>query len=438
MQALFQGISFTWNWLTGQSKLLFFQEEDRLESSKLRSRVVSEDDENSLLKLSLSEEALKENFDYSFKTWMMLGVFLRENHQWEQAERVFKKAMQMVEESAKRMENSENAFSSSSLTSPNVSLLLLEMARNLEKLGKIEQAIEKLEKVIQLNVSKQDKVDALAELAWIYLSDEKFEKARLFISQIEELGNEDKRTRQLISHLLGNYHLSMGEPDLALQHYEKTVELDSTCVDALAVLGDIYFHHKKEKSKARTLWERAFTIDPLNNSISHYKLSNIIMKEDKNYERAKSILDAALKVDAKDANSNYLMAFCLDEMQCEAKDVVMFHYSEAMRLECQKKNLFVRFSDYLVRLGKYEWAIGILNTGMKLKPKETITFLSLREKIYETTKNYQNALDDCELLLKLISQTAISGSSSVYNTTHATQMSRDEVQERVATLKQRL
>ncbi|EFC36231.1 predicted protein [Naegleria gruberi] len=413
MDGVFNTARMMWNLFSGK------QAENSEETTK------KEEQEQDSIKISIKQDEM-----YSIRAWISMACFMREAHKYGEAEKTFDKAMEMMIKGSGF--NYKDCITMSSLN--------LEMGRNYVHLGKVEHATQCFNKVCELEVSLMDKGEAMAELAWLELdegSDASLGRAKAIIEKLQQM-TQCRRIEQLWNHLLGNYYLLKQDNNSALKHYEKAVELDTACVDSLAVLGDIYFHQMQDKTKAHLMWSRAFDIDPYNNNLSHYKLAKHIIKHEHNLEKTRKVLDIGLKLDPEDVNSHYLMAVCLEELEAEKtpgvqKELVIFHYAEAVRLGCEKKELYRRFSEYLVELKNYNWALGVLNSGLKNAKEHTVYILYLRQQFYEITmQNYRAALEDCEHILRLISQANIT--QQAYDGI----VSKDIIKDKIVELKEKV
>ena len=351
-----------------------------------------------------------EHSSFSVQAWLGLGIFLRETHKYEEANDALKKAVEMCGNSVK---------------SATYSSVMLEYGRNCEKMGDREKAIECYNKVKELEFYP-DRIDAIAETAWAHLGVDDCEKAKIVISELENT-DSSTRTKQMWCHLTGNYHLLMGDNNKALQYYKQAVEMDGTCVDALAVLGELY-NNQKDYKKAKEHWNRAFEIDPYNTSLSHYKLAKMIFTEDKDYYKCKTILETALQIDGEDANSHFLLGASLDALDVDPEKA-LYYCTEAVRLGCCKKDLFLRVSSMLEKTKNYEGAIGALNTGMKRSEKNIAVFLNERAGINERRGEKELALIDYETLSRFLIQSDLSGKSTGLS------VNRNEIQKKIAQLK---
>jgi len=132
-----------------------------------------------------------------------------------------------------------------------------------------------------------DKIETLKNL----ILERKPEEARAFIKS-NRLNDNPSQELQII---LGKLIELENDTDKAIEHYNKMLEKDPSCIQAMIELSGIFIR-KEKHDKAEKLLRNAVTILPV--AHSYALLGAVLLKQDR-LKEAKEALDNASKLDEK-------------------------------------------------------------------------------------------------------------------------------------------
>ncbi|MDP8262942.1 MAG: tetratricopeptide repeat protein [Candidatus Ancaeobacter aquaticus] len=190
----------------------------------------------------------------------------------------------------------------------------------LNQKGRVDDAIEQLEKSIELT---PDNPDAYYNLALIY--------DKVKNNSAKALTNYKKAIKYNKDYLdsysrMGDIYARTGKIDKAMKQYEKTIELDTNYAKGYSNIG-ILFNSKGEYRKALDNIQKAIKIDP-NDPIFYNNLANVYL-ENNNYTKARETIARAVELDPDSAISHCTYGEILESLK--EYDLAIYHFEQATK-----------------------------------------------------------------------------------------------------------
>lgn len=248
--------------------------------------------------------------------------------------------------------------------------------------GMHREAIESFYHVLEM---KPDYNFTMIDLVTSLNALNQYEKAK------EEIRKFLKRFPQdyILYEMLGNVYFYQQDYENALKPYEKSIEIEKNNATALRQVGHIYLI-KKEYNKARSFLGQALKINPQLKEI--YYLLALIEEENGALANAVDYYKKELENNPRDYKASYNLAEDLRKMG--SPDQAIGYYRKTIQNQPLFKMPYFMIANYY--LGKKEnltEAIELCKKGIAIKPEDRYTLFG-----YFVLTNIYNLLNDTENL----------------------------------------
>ena len=263
-----------------------------------------------------------------------------------------------------------------------------------EKLNNETSAIEWYEKALE---SDPDNVAAAEPLVGYYVRKERFEDAEPLLDMLIRLGTKRPgQEMQEFQRQLGLVSDKIGNLDKALKAYQSAYELNTSDLDTLLKLADVYY--RKE------IWDKAFKYYQMvlvhhrdkqkkNQTVEIFYRLGYIKAKQKERRKALNMFDKALEIDNKHKNSLYQVI----ELHADAKNFEqVIHFKKELLNavdDDERFTLLVEIGDiWYEKLKNPQKAISSYNDALELKPDDRPVLHKVLP-LYQSTKQWQRVVD---------------------------------------------
>jgi tetratricopeptide (TPR) repeat protein len=223
--------------------------------------------------------------------------------------------------------------------------------------GDIERAISDYKKVIALD----DKSSAVyRELTLLYWQSGSHEEAMKAASRYAELNNDSVYTQLF----LGSFYIMANETELAKSAWEKALKMDP--VNESAILYLAAYHGVSEPEKAIEYWKKYITLQP--ESAEGYYQMGLVQEKLNNYALARGSFNKALALNAEFGDV-YLSLAQLDERD---KDITAASekYEKYLQLDPENYNVLLYLGGLYFRAKRFEDAQRIFERAELKQPND--------------------------------------------------------------------
>jgi len=181
----------------------------------------------------------------------------------------------------------------------NTAAVHLRLGADYARLGKLPEAIEALNRVLETD---PENIQARYVLALIYNTQKEFDKAALQYEAILKSFTKAEPKNIEIYGLLAQLYYSQKEYDKAISQFEIILSLQSDNVDIMFLLGSLYAELSRTQ-EAEAILNKAIKIDPEHDGCLN-TLGYLYAEEGVKLDEAKELIGRALTIDPK--NGAYL------------------------------------------------------------------------------------------------------------------------------------
>jgi len=163
--------------------------------------------------------------------------------------------------------------------------------------------------------------------------------------------------------------------DIAIEFFEKAIELDPNYAEAYAELGIIWFSYRGEdKEKGKAYIEKAYELNPNSSTVNSY-YGSVLLAEDRGSKEGKKYLERALELNPNDARAQERMAmyYAFSDSDDHDNAKAVEYVSKAVELEpfSAQANAFKTFA--LVDNNEFDKADSHMSEKKSLFPNAVLT-----------------------------------------------------------------
>lgn len=197
--------------------------------------------------------------------------------------------------------------------------------------------------LIKIHKSSPQNYAILVDLAYLYMSDNKYKKARNILTYIEQNANlkEDTNVHWYLEFYKGIIYAKFNRLEQAKLHFEKAKELDGKNPIMLNYYAYTLIENNKEIEYAMTMLEKAKSLSDSPEVLDSYAWG--LFKQGK-YEESKQILEQAIvkipyNIDVNDHIGDVYW-------QLGRKQIAIYHWQEALRIVHEKQKSQGYYDDH--------------------------------------------------------------------------------------------